>query len=71
MEHGDGEVFNVATGRSVTIRELAEAIVGSVGTGAGIVHEAERAGDVRDSRADVGKIADWWRSEVELVEGLA
>ncbi|HJH28248.1 MAG TPA: NAD-dependent epimerase/dehydratase family protein [Methanosarcinaceae archaeon] len=70
MEHGDGEVFNVATGASVTILELAEAIVESVGTGAGIVHEAERAGDIRDSRADVGKISEWWGSEVELVEGL-
>ena len=70
MEHGDGEVFNVATGRSVTIMKLAETIVDITGTGAGIVHEAERAGDIRDSRADVGKIAEWWRSEVELVEGL-
>ena len=70
MEHGDGDVFNVATGASVTIRELAENIVEIAGTGAGIVHEAERAGDVRDSRADVGMIANWWRSEVELVEGL-
>ena len=70
MEHGDGEVFNVATGRSVTIMELAETIIEIAGTGAGIVHEAERAGDIRDSRADVGKIAEWWRSEVELVEGL-
>ena len=50
MEHGDGEVFNVATGFSVTIRELAESIIKtetveeSAGTGAGIVHEAERVG---------------------------
>ncbi len=70
MEHGDGEVFNVATGASVTIRELAETIVDITGTGAGIVHEDERVGDVRDSRADVGKIAGWWRSEIELAEGL-
>ena len=70
MEHGDGEVFNVATGRSVTILELAENIVEIAGTGAGIVHEAERAGDVRDSRADVGKIAEWWRSEVKMGDGL-
>ena len=73
-DHGDGEVFNVATGASVMIRELAESIiktiVESMSTGAGIVHEAERAGDIRDSRADVGKIAGWWRSEVGLVEGL-
>ena len=25
---------------------------------------------MRDSRADVGKISGWWRSEIELVEGL-
>ena len=76
MEHGDGEVFNVATGSSVTIRELAESIVKTVveggGTGAevGIVHEDERIGDVRDSRADVGNIAGWWWSEMELADGL-
>jgi nucleoside-diphosphate-sugar epimerase len=65
-----GEVFNVATGVSVTIRELAETIVEFVGRVVGIVYEDERAGDVRNSRADVGKIARWWRSEVELTEGL-
>lgn len=70
LEHGDGEVFNVATGASVTIRELAETIVDITKTGAGIVHEDERVGDVRDSRANVGKIAGWWRSEIELAEGL-
>ena len=68
--NGDGGVFNVATGESVTIRELAETIVDITGTGVGIVHEDERVGDVRDSRADVGKIAGWWRSEIELAEGL-
>jgi UDP-glucose 4-epimerase len=70
MEHGDGGVFNVATGASVTIRELAEMIVDITGTGVGIVHEDERVGDVRDLRADVEKIAGWWRSEIELAEGL-
>ncbi len=70
MEHGDGGVFNVATGASVTIRELAEMIVDITGTGVGIVHEDERVGDVRDSRADVEKIAGWWGSEIELAEGL-
>ncbi len=70
MEHGDGGVFNVATGASVTIRELAEMIVNTTGTGVGIVNEDKRVGDVRDSRADVEKIAGWWRSEIELAEGL-
>ena len=60
----------MATGASVTILELAENIVEIVGTGVGIVHEDERAGDVRDSRADVGRISGWWKSDVGLVEGL-
>jgi UDP-glucose 4-epimerase len=70
MEHGDGEVFNVATGMSVTIRELAEIIVEGVGSDVDIVYEDDRAGDVRHSRADVGKIAGWWKSEIKLQEGL-
>lgn len=70
MEHGDGEVFNVATGMSMTIRELAEIIVEGIGSDVDIVYEDDRAGDVRHSRADVGKIAGWWKSEIKLQEGL-
>jgi UDP-glucose 4-epimerase len=70
MEHGDGEVFNVATGMSVTIKELAEIIVEGVGSDVDIVYEDDRAGDVRHSRADVKKIAGWWRSKITLQEGL-
>ena len=70
MEHGDGEVFNVATGMSVTIKELADIIVEGVGSDVDIVYEDDRAGDVRHSRADVKKIAGWWRSEIKLKEGL-
>jgi len=70
MEHGDGEVFNVATGMSVTIKELADIIVEGVGSDVDIVYEDDRAGDVRHSRADVEKIAGWWRSKITLQEGL-
>ena len=70
MEHGDGEVFNVATGMSVTIKELADIIVEGVGSDVSIVYEDDRAGDVRHSRADVKKIAGWWRSKIKLKEGL-
>jgi UDP-glucose 4-epimerase len=31
---------------------------------------APRAGDVRDSRADISKISGWWKGEIELHEGL-
>jgi UDP-glucose 4-epimerase len=52
----------------VTLRELAEIIMEFVGWV--FVYEDKRAGDVRDSRAEVGKIAGWRGSEVELAEGL-
>jgi UDP-glucose 4-epimerase len=70
LEHGDGQVCNVAKGKSVTILELAENIVNMTGSTSRIVHAASRAGDVRDSRADVSKISGWWKAEIELQEGL-
>ena len=70
LEHGDGQVFNVAMGKSVTILELAENIIKLTGSSSNIVHAASRAGDVKDSRADVSKISDWWRGEIELQDGL-
>ncbi|MCQ1535079.1 NAD-dependent epimerase/dehydratase family protein [Methanosarcina sp. KYL-1] len=70
LEHGDGEVFNVAMGKSVTVLELAETILELTGSSSKIVHAGQRAGDVRDSRADVSKISGWWRGEVELRDGL-
>ncbi|MDF1557927.1 MAG: NAD-dependent epimerase/dehydratase family protein [ANME-2 cluster archaeon] len=71
MENGDGGVFNVATGRSVSINELARTVLEITGSGAGIVYQPERVGDIKHSRADVGRISGWWRSEVELGDGLA
>jgi len=70
LEHGDGQVFNVALGKSVTVLELAENIIKLTGSPSRIVHTESRAGDVRDSRADVSKISGWWKGEVELQDGL-
>lgn len=70
LEHGDGQVFNVAMGKSVTVLELAENIIKLTGSPSRIVHAESRAGDVRDSRADVSKISGWWKGEVELQDGL-
>ncbi len=70
LEHGDGQIFNVAMGKSVTVLELAELIVKLTDSSSRIVHAATRAGDVRDSKADVSKISSWWRGEVELKSGL-
>ncbi|MDF1531897.1 MAG: NAD-dependent epimerase/dehydratase family protein [ANME-2 cluster archaeon] len=70
MEHGDGGVFNVATGRSVSINELARTVLEITGSRAGIVYQPERAGDIRHSSADVSRISEWWSSGVELGDGL-
>jgi len=70
LEHGDGQVFNVAMGKSITVLELAENIIKLTGSSSQIIHAASRAGDVRDSRADVSKIAGWWKGEIELEQGL-
>ena len=68
-----GEAFNVGTGDSVTIRELAELIAGVGGLTAGIVHTDPRLGDVERSRADVSKARRLLGFEpcVDLQSGLA
>lgn len=52
-----GEAFNVGTGETTSIRDLAETIAAATGTDSPIVHREPRPGDVRHSRADVSKTA--------------
>lgn len=68
-----GEAFNVGTGRTVTIRELAERVRDLVGTDAEIVHEDPRPGDIQRSRADVSKATRLlgYEPTVDLADGLA
>lgn len=67
-----GEPFNVATGRSVTVRELAETIVDVTGSDADITHVEERPGDIRHSEADISKAQEGlgYEPTVSLEEGL-
>ncbi|MFC4448385.1 NAD-dependent epimerase/dehydratase family protein [Halorussus aquaticus] len=50
-----GEAFNVGTGRSVTVEELAETVVEVTDSDAEITHVEPRPGDIRHSEADVSK----------------
>jgi UDP-glucose 4-epimerase len=50
-----GEVFNVGTGEATTVNELAEAFLELSGSDLGVFHEAERAGDLKQSYADISK----------------
>jgi UDP-glucose 4-epimerase len=50
---GHGEVFNVATGKSVTINEIAKTILEITGSKSKIVYLDERPGDIKFSSASI------------------
>src|SRR5262245_17484924 len=50
-----GKVFNVGTGRSVTVLELVAAMNRLLGTSLAPTHSDPRAGDVRYSKADISR----------------
>ena len=67
-----GEVINVATGRQISINELAGTLASVIGVPVAPVHMAERAGDVRHSVADISKARRLlgYEPSVDLEEGL-
>ena len=67
-----GEVINVATGRQISISELAKTLGEIIGVTAAPVHIDSRPGDVRDSLADVSKAKTilGYEPTVGLEEGL-
>jgi nucleoside-diphosphate-sugar epimerase len=54
-EGASGEIINVATGGRISLNELFETMKRLVGASVDPVYLEERAGDVRDSQADIGK----------------
>jgi UDP-glucose 4-epimerase len=68
----NGAVVNVATGRALSVNGLAGAIATVLGVAVERRYFPERAGDVRDSWADVSEAERLlgWRSRVPLEEGL-
>jgi len=65
-------VFNAGYGGQITINQLAGEILAKAATGARIIHAAERAGDVKHSRASADKLqAAGWKPRFTLEEGLA
>jgi UDP-glucose 4-epimerase len=67
-----GEVINVATGGRISLNQLLASMNGIVGTKITATYEAARAGDVRDSQADIGKASRLlgYHPIVGLDEGL-
>ncbi|MCU4754284.1 NAD-dependent epimerase/dehydratase family protein [Halobacteria archaeon AArc-curdl1] len=67
-----GEAYNIGTGESITIRELAELIQDITDTDSDIVHTDGRSGDIEHSEADISKAEDQlgYEPTVSLREGL-
>lgn len=65
-------VFNAGYGGQITINKLANQIIENAGTSSKVLHAAERAGDVKHSRASADKLlAAGWKPKHTLEEGLA
>ena len=71
--HAAGEVINVATGGRISLNELLRTMNRIVGVRIEAVHQAPRAGDVRDSQADISKARALlgYAPIVDLETGLA
>ena len=67
-----GEVINVATGGRISLNELLRTMNRIVGTNTEAVFQESRAGDVRDSQADISKARELlgYAPSVQLEEGL-
>ena len=67
-----GRCFNVASGKGTSIGRLAEIVREMSGNGSEVIHAAPRAGDVRQSRADLtrSKSALGFEPRVALEDGL-
>lgn len=54
-ERSHGEVINIACGERISVNQLFELVRGAAGSDLGAVYGPARAGDVRDSLADISK----------------
>ncbi len=68
-----GKVYNIGTGRSVSVLDLVAALNRLLGTQVQPLHAPPRAGDVRHSRADVGRARRelGYEPRVAFEQGLA
>lgn len=67
-----GETINIANGKEIAIKDLAEVVARAIGKKVTVQHDADRPGDVLRLYADTSKAEQLlgYKSEVTLEEGL-
>jgi UDP-N-acetylglucosamine 4-epimerase len=68
----DPMVFNVAVSDRISIKELYEILKQVSGSNVDAIHREERAGDIRDSLADISSAKKYlgYNPQVKMIEGL-
>jgi len=71
LKRGAAGLYNVGTGRAISIRELANVVMRLAGLSGEPAYAPPRSGDIKHSVADVSKArALGWEPRVPLEEGL-
>ena len=71
LDRGVAGVYNVGTGRAVSIRELAAIVMRLAGLGGEPLYTPPRPGDIRHSAADITRARSLgWEPQIEIEEGL-
>jgi len=71
LKRGVAGIYNVGTGRAISIRELANVVMQLAGLSSEPLYAPPRPGDIKHSTADVTKAkALGWQPQIPLEEGL-
>jgi len=67
-----GKVFNIACGKRISLNQIAAHLAEMVGSEAAIRYDPPRAGDVRDSLADIGRAQAvlGYQPQIDVEQGL-
>lgn len=71
-QKADRDVFNIGSGKSITVNQLVDELNEILGSDITPVHETEREGDIKHSLADISKASEvlGYVPEVEFEDGL-
>lgn len=71
-ENAAGETFNVGSGKATSINELAKLLAEIFGVEAEVIHGKPRAGDLKQSYADIAKAEEslGYKPKIDLEHGL-